>query len=181
MTQPKVITISGEPGTGTTTIANHLSVHTGYKLVYIGETFRELAREKGLTLPDLGDYAENHPEVDFELDARQVEQARGGNVILEGRLSGWLLKTNQVPAFKVLLTADLDTRVKRIVGREGKDYEQVKAEVLEREECEQERYKKYYNTKYNDKSHYDLIIDTSNLTPEDITQRILSEYSEFEG
>lgn len=177
MSKPTVITIGGEPGSGTTTIAKLLTERLGLELVYIGETFRELAKEHNMTLPQFGDYADTHPEIDFELDKRQINRAQRGNVILEGRLSGWLMKNNNIKAFKIYLTADLDTRVNRIMGRETKDYDLVKSEILAREKCETERFEKIYNINYTDQSHYDLVIDTSNLTPEQIVQKIIDTIS----
>ena len=66
------------------------------------------------------------------------------------------------------------------MGREKKSYEQVKSEVLAREKCEQDRYQKFYNVNYLDSIHYDLIIDTSNLTPEEIVNRIIGAISDYE-
>jgi len=172
MSMPKVITISGEPGSGTTTIGQLLSKELNIKMVYIGEIFRELAGVYNMTLSEFGEYAEDNPDIDHELDTRQVEIAKQGDIILEGRLSGWMMKKNKIEAFKILLTADLDTRVQRIMGREGKDYEQVKAEILKREACEQERYTDFYDADYHDQSYYDLIIDTSELTPDEIVEKI---------
>jgi predicted cytidylate kinase len=179
MSKPSVITISGEPGTGTTTIATMLSKKTGLRMVYTGETFRELAKEHNMELSEFSTYADSNPKIDLELDARQMDHARKGNVILEGRLAGWLMKNNKIDAFTILLTADLEIRVNRIMGRENKSYNQVKQEILEREKCEMERYQKFYTVNYLDNSHYDLIIDTSDLTPDEIVNKIVNEWSKF--
>jgi cytidylate kinase len=175
--KPSLITISGEPGSGTTTIAKLLSEKTGLRLAYIGETFRQLAKEHGMNLQVFSKYAETHPEIDLELDKRQVQNAQDGNVILEGRLSGWLVKKNGISGFSVLLIAALDTRIKRVMGREDKDYELVRSEILARERCEQERYQKFYNINYLATEHYDLIIDTSELTAVEIVQKIMESMS----
>ncbi len=180
MTKPTVITVTGVPGTGTTTIVNLLSKKTGLCLINTGEIFRELAKEYNMDLSKFSNYTKSNPKIDLELDTRQLKFARKGNVILEGRLSGWLMKNNNINAFKVLLTADLETRVKRIMGREEKTYDTVKFEIIEREECEQDRYLKIYDVNYEERSHYDLIIDTSDLTPEKIVQKIVDGFSIFE-
>ena len=180
MSKPTVITISGEPGSGTTTIAKLLNEELKLELFFIGETFRVLAREYKMSLPEFGKYADTHPEIDFELDKRQVARAKRGNVIMEGRLSGWLMRKNNIKAFNIYLMADLAIRVKRIMGREEKSYDQVEREILEREKCEMDRYKKIYNIDYSDPVHYDLIIDTSNLTPEQIVKKIIDAYSSKE-
>ncbi len=172
-TSSTVITISGVPGSGTTTIAKLLSTKLNLRLVYIGEIFRELAKQYNMSLSEFGSFAKENPKIDQELDNRQVDHARSGNVILEGRLSGWMTKNNNVEAFKILLSADLDTRVNRIMGRENKDYDQVKEEIISREQTELQRYEKIYGINYQDHSHYDLVIETTNLTPEQIVEKII--------
>ena len=180
MTKPSVITISGDPGSGTTTIGQLLSKELNIKMVYVGAIFRELAGLYDMTLSEFGKYAENNPDIDHELDTRQVEIAKKGNVILEGRLSGWMMKKSKIRAFKVLLTADLDTRVSRVMGRENKSFEQVKEEILKREACEHERYTDFYDANYQDQSYYDLIIDTSELTPDEIVKKIIDAMAKYQ-
>lgn len=142
-------------------------------MIYTGEIFRELAKEHNMSLSEFSKYASSNPKIDYELDARQLEDARRGDVILEGRLAGWLTKTNNIKAFKILLTADQDTRIKRIIGREHKSYSIVKQEITMRERIELERYEKLYEVNYKESSHYDLIIDTTDLTPEQIIEQII--------
>jgi predicted cytidylate kinase len=167
-----VITLSGVPGTGTTTIAKLLSKKLNLKLVYIGETFRTIAREYKMTLEEFGKFAKDNPEIDKELDDRQLALARTGNIILEGRLSGWMVKKNGINAFSILLTADLETRIKRIMGREGKAYSEVKEEILNREQVELNRYLELYSINYQNPAHYSMVIDTTHLTPEEIIKII---------
>lgn len=174
MPKPKVITISGVPGSGTSTIAKMLSKELNLKLIYTGETFRELAKEYNMSLPEFSEFAESNTEIDNELDKRQLEHAKKGDTILEGRLAGWLTKSNDINALKVLLTADLETRVNRVMGREKKSYSQVKNEILKRETSELERYQRLYDVNYKDQVHYDIIIDTTNLTPREIVEKIIS-------
>jgi len=173
MSEVNVITITGVPGSGTTTIAKLLSSKLELRLVFIGETFRELASEYNMSLSEFGDYVINNPKIDFELDSRQIDHARTSNVILEGRLSGWMTMKNNIDAFKILLTADLNTRINRIMGRENKSYEMVKQEIMAREVSEVERYKKLYGINYLEPSYYDLIIDTADLSPEQIVDEIV--------
>jgi cytidylate kinase len=167
------ITISGLPGTGKTTVAILLENRLGLRYVYSGEIFREMAQKQGMSLEEFGVYCEKHREIDEELDRFQLEVLRKGNVILEGRISGWLAHQNNIPAVKVLLEANIDVRSGRIVKREQGDREKRKKEILKREKSEATRYKKYYNIDIYDTSIYDVIIDVSKKTPEEITEIIL--------
>jgi len=167
------ITISGLPGTGKTTVAQLLEKKLHLTYVYSGEIFRSLAKKHNMTLEAFGAYCETHRDIDEELDRHQLELLRKGNLILEGRLSGWLAYRNDIPAFKVLLAADLDTRAGRIVKREEGNQEKRRLEILKREKSEATRYKKYYNIDVQDTTIYDLIIDTSKKTPEEIATDIV--------
>ena len=167
------ITISGIPGSGKSTVAELLKDKLGLMYVYSGMIFREMAKKYNMSLEEFGKYCEKNSKIDKELDDRQLEILREGDVILEGRLSGWLAHRNKIPAFKVSLVADLDTRAQRIVKREEGSVEQRKKEILERERSEFLRYKKYYKIDIKDSSIYDLVIDTGDKTPEEIVDIII--------
>ncbi len=169
------ITISGFPGTGTTTIAKLLEKKLGLKYVYSGDIFRKMAKKYKMSLEEFGNYCERHRDVDEQLDRYQLEILQKGNVIVEGRMAGWLAHRNHIPSTKVLLEADLETRASRIVKREKGDIEKRKKEILKRENSEATRYKKYYNIDLDDTSIYDLIVDSSDKTPDEIVEIIIKE------
>ncbi len=172
------ITISGLPGTGKTTVAKLLEQRLGLRYVYSGEIFRQLAQKHHMSLEEFGKYCESHREIDEELDQYQLTILRQGNVIVEGRLSGWLAHQKQIPAVKVLLQADIDIRTGRIVKREQGDLKKRKKEILKREKSEATRYKNYYGIDVSDISIYDVIIDAGDKTPEQIMQIILDHLGE---
>jgi len=168
-----VITISGLPGSGKTTVSKILEEKTGLKYVYSGDIFRKLAKKHGMSLEEFGIYCEKNKDVDLELDAYQLEILKKDNVILEGRISGWLAFRNNVDSLKVFINADFDTRINRIIKRESGDFDKRKQEIIKRETCEAERYKKYYDIDVSDLSIYDLIIDSSDKSPEEIVEIVL--------
>ena len=94
---------------------------------------------------------------------------------MEGRIAGWLANRKHITSTKVLLEADLETRAKRIVKREKGDIEKKKREILKRENSEATRYKKYYNIDLDDTSIYDLVVDSSDKTPDEIVEIIIKE------
>jgi len=168
-----IITISGFPGAGTTTIAKLLEKKLGLKYVYSGNIFRKMAEKYNMSLEEFGNYCERHRDVDEELDGYQLEILQKGNVIVEGRIAGWIAHRNNIPAVKVLIDADRETRVRRIVKREKGDMEKRKQEIIARERSEATRYKNYYNINLNDTSIYNLVIDSSDKTPEEIVDIII--------
>ena len=173
-----IITISGLPGTGTTTVSKLLQERTGMEFISSGEIFRSIAKELNLSLADFGKLAEEDPKYDFQIDERQKEISKTkDNLILEGRLAGHmsLEVSPSKKILRVLLKAPLDTRVRRIMNREQSNssfkFELDKTKT--REESERVRYEMYYKIDINDLSIYDLVIDSSKFNPETIVDIIL--------
>ena len=168
------ITISGPPGSGKTTVCGKLSEALGLKAVVFGQVFRQLAAEKGLTLVELGALAEQDPQIDADIDAKIVETARNSpDIILESRLSAYMLTRNGIPALRDYLDASPEVRFARIGIREEQELKHAVEETNARQASEAKRYKMYYDIDINDRSVYDLIINTDNLTPDEVLQRIL--------
>ena len=167
------ITISGLPGSGTTTACKAIQARLGIEYAYAGEIFRLLAKEHNMSLNEFGRYCEENPEVDKRLDDRQVELLHKDRILLEGRLSGWLADQHNIPALKVWLDADVDVRAARIVNREDGDHEAKKAEMLEREFSENRRYRAFYGVDLENRGWYDLVVETDHLTPEEVVEGIL--------
>ncbi|MGZ8878810.1 MAG: (d)CMP kinase [Halobacteriota archaeon] len=152
-----LLTISGPSGSGKTTVASGLSQRLGFAHISAGEVFRELARERALSLEQLSKLAEKDPEIDQMVDTRQAELAQSHeNVIVDGRLSGWVLKGDVA----VWLKATLEVRAERIARREDKDRAIALRETRTRDSSEAARYLAFYNIDTVNLDIYDLIIDT---------------------
>lgn len=155
------ITVSGLPGSGTTTISKFLAEYYELELISSGEIFRRLAKERGMTLAEFGALAEKDPSIDLALDTNQRSIIRcQDNLVLESRLAGHM--ASGVPnVIKIWIKAPLPVRVKRIQRREKSASfdEEFKKTVL-REKSEALRYTNYYNIDITDLSIYDLVIDS---------------------
>jgi predicted cytidylate kinase len=167
------ITISGTPGSGKSTVAKILEKRLGLNYIYSGMIFRQLAEEHNMKLKEFGKYCEENSEIDKKLDDRQLEILKKGDIILEGRLAGWIAHKNKIPALKVSIDTDIDTRASRIVNREKGSIEFRKKEIIERERSEAIRYKNYYNIDLKDRSIYDIVIDSKDKTPNEIAELII--------
>jgi len=169
------ITISGTPGSGKSTIAKLLEKKLKLNYIYSGQIFRELAEKHNMSLEEFGSYCEKNPDIYKELDEKQVEILKTkDDIILEGRLAGWLAYKNKISAKKVFLDADINIRTKRIIKREKGNFEDRKKEIIKREKSEKKRYKNYYNIDLDDKSIYDIIVKTDEKNAEEITNIIIS-------
>jgi predicted cytidylate kinase len=174
------ITISGPPGSGKTTVCKLLAARLGYRFVISGNVFREMASKLHLSLTEFGKLAEEDPKYDRMIDDAMVAMAMDDNdIVLEGRLAGYNLARLDMVALKVYLDADPQVRAARILEREKGDLETAMDEMAEREKCEAVRYSQWYGIDVNDKSVYDLILDTSDVPPEKVVDIILKRLEGF--
>ena len=168
------ITISGPPGSGKTTVAKLLAEKLRYPLISGGDIFRKMAKEKKMNLVGFGKYAEKHWEIDKKIDGEIVRRAKElENVIVDSRLSGWLMHLNNIPSLKVYINASQETRVRRLLQREDGSIEKIREEMLKREMSEKKRYLEIYGIDFSSLKIYDLVINSDNLTPEDVVSWIM--------
>ena len=102
--------------------------------------------------------------------------------MIDARL-GWYA----VPeSFKVYLKVDIDIAAKRAfedMARKNTEkfasVEEQKQDMIKRYKLENERYWNLYKVRKEDESNYDLVIDTTNYTPEEIADKIIEEYNKW--
>ncbi len=175
-----IITLTGLPGSGKSTIAKMLSDKLAMPWYSIGDLRGKMAEERGMTIDELNKLGETEDFTDKEVDAYQAELGKTeDNIILDGRTS-WHFVPNSL---KVFLDVSLDEASKRIFNdakqgtRSDEDpfesQQQAKERIKNRLDSDNKRYKKYYNIEYLEKSNYDLVIDTTNLTPDQVVDEIL--------
>ena len=86
-------------------------------------------------------------------------------------------------SFKVYLKVDIDVAAKRAFedamrksSEKFDTVEEQKQDMQKRYKLENERYWELYGVRQEDESNYDLVIDTTNLTPEQVADKIEQEY-----
>ena len=172
-----IITISGKAGSGKSTIAKMLAKKLSYSHHSIGDLQRDIARELGLTIEELGELEKKDDKYDRMLDEKQKNMGKEeDDFVIDGRLSSHFIPK----AYKIFLDVDLDEAIKRRLGQDRDtenfdDSNEAKRSILKREKTNQERWIEYYKYDFLDMDNYDLIINTNNLTPNEILEKILEE------
>lgn len=166
-----VIAVSGSPGSGKTTYARYLSEKLGLRFVSGGMVFRELAREKGLSLIELNKLALTEPRIDIELERKLFEEAMKGNVVIESHLAGWTLRG--VADVLIYVKASFKSRLERISKRENKPMNDVLMETSWREAIEAHRFLSLYAIDITDLTHFDIVLDTTYLSEEEAKEILL--------
>jgi CMP/dCMP kinase len=175
-----IITITGDPGSGKSTIGKKLEADLGYRRYYMGQIRRDAAKAKGMTLEEYNAYGEIHPETDVEVDDYQKKLGETeDNFIIEGRTSWFLIPQSIKIYIKVdplegarRILSDLSTNTARNEGNNLHSLEDVLASNIKRAQSDDVRYKKYYNKDCFDLTNYDLVIDTTNLTPPEAYEKV---------
>jgi len=168
-----LVTISGLPGSGKTTVARLVARTLGLEDVYGGNIFRRQAEANGLSLEDYLRRAEQDSSIDRELDRQMESRAARGDAVLEGRLAAFMADRAGAPALKVFLNATEGVRARRIRDREGGAAAERLREIQVREASDHRRYLDLYGVDYHDLARYDLVMETDRGTPEEIAQAIV--------
>ena len=176
-----MICISGLSGTGKSTIGRELAERYGLKYVSGGEALREKARELGYEPsgpgwwegPEGMKFMEErlkNPRFDREVDEWLLSLAREGHVVIDSWTIAWLLKGDT--GLKICLYGSKEVRAKRVAQRDGVPVEEALRALEEKEEKTREIYEHIYGFDLWDLSPFDLIVDTDNLSPDEVVETI---------
>ncbi len=179
-----IISLAGDLAAGKGTVSKILMQDLQYGIYRNGEYVRELAKKMGLDITSFNKYIANHPEIDKQIEKSAAEYAKThDNFIIDARL-GWYA----VPeSFKVYLRVDINVAAKRAfedTARKGTEsfasIEEQKQDMIKRYELENERYWQIYHIRKDDMSNYDFVIDTTNLAPNEVAEKIKQEYIKWQ-
>ncbi len=188
MTKKQAITISGSLGSGKSTTANLLAKKLGYSRFSGGDFMRRMAEERKIPMAEFSLMAETDEAIDKAIDAALGEfMQKNDKYIVDARL-GWYWEPK---AFKVFLTLpteiaaerilkDLETNELRQAGEAARNYDEILEKITHRLESEKVRYLKYYGIENNhDESHFDLVINTESMPPDQVVEMISEEYNKW--
>jgi CMP/dCMP kinase len=171
-----IITVSGLHGTGKSTYAARIANNLKLRHVSAGSLFRRVAKENHMSLEELGKIALRDPSIDKLVDEKTISEADKGNVVIDGQLTGWLLRDKS--DLRIYLTAPEPVRLERIARRDQVDLKDAETQTRERESIQRERYLKHYGFHVQDLSIYHLVLDTSLGSIED-TAKVLIDTSQM--
>lgn len=177
------ITLSGELGSGKSTVANYLISKMPFRIVSAGLLFRQLAAKHGMSAKEFNEFIESDPKYDHYVDDTMAELGRTDEKIIFDSRMAW----HFVPqSFKIYLYVDVDTATERIFNDKGRvsesysDKETARQEIIDRRKSELLRYQKFYHCNLDDYSNYDLIVDTSHATRDEVNELVYNSFKAFE-
>lgn len=177
-----IITISGTPGSGKSTVGKLLAKKLGFRYFSIGSMRRAMARERGLTLQQFNVLGERQAFTDREIDAWQAKLGRQRDrLVVEGRTSFHFIPHS----VKVFLSVSMAEAARRIwhdraharrfeASHTYRSPKELEHGLRGRIASDTRRYRKYYRLNIFLKRHYDLWLDTSRDTPRQTLGRIMT-------
>lgn len=176
-----IITIGGKAGAWKSTCTHLLAEQLWYEIISIGNIKRKLAEDMWLSIEEfnlLGETKENIEKFDHQYEEYQKSLPLDSKVILDSRLS----YRCQPKALHVFLDVEENVGAQRVfMDKRTTDNHWSVEETIRQNKTrnikEWERYMRLYNTNPRDLSNYDLIIDTTHLTPQQVIEKITTTLS----
>ena len=180
-----IISLSGDPGAGKTTIAQMLAEKLGWPKYYVGEMRREAAKKRGMTLEEYNKLGEKDPTTDKEVDQWQKDLGKKeDNFIIEGRTSWHFIPQS----LKIFLKVNPRVGAERMLGQLEKGERTKEAsrfgnveEIMEinkkRIASDSRRYRQYYGIDAFDMNNFDIVVDTTGQTKKETFDQIWQKIS----
>ncbi len=180
-----IITIGGNPGSGKTTLAAKLATVLGYEELYMGGLARAIAKERGITVEEFSAELKKEPALERSLDERQKKlMHEKDNLVVQGRVAWYFAQGSPFKVIDLFLATDHEIGARRVAERKEdhtKTIEEIARATTERIKHDQDRYQKLYAIPdYLNPSHYDIILDTSHLTEEEVFRHVLEQLEVFD-
>lgn len=168
------ISISGDLGSGKTVLARKISEKSGIPIISVGGIQRKLAQKYGMDTTTFNKYMETHPEIDLECDNMVSEYGRSSEpLILDSRLA-WHFVPHSLKIHLICHKTVAAERIFKDRVRENEKYSNVEEtyqSMVERRKSEVKRFKQQYGVDIDDLNNYDVVIDTSFISPDEVFGR----------
>jgi CMP/dCMP kinase len=170
-----ILTITGDLGSGKSTVAKIVSKELKLKYYSTGSIFRKIAVDMQISLKELGELAKKDKRIDKRIDNYQRKLGiKEDDFILEGRLGFHFIPKS----IKVCLRVQLEESAKRIMkdnrsDEKFKNLNEAIGSIKLRRKSEKERYEELYKVDIDKDKNYDLVIDTTIIPATKVAQKII--------
>ena len=179
-----LISITGKLGSGKSTVCNIMKERYGFQIFSTGTINREFARRLGITTLELNKRLMEDPSLDKEIDGtvtKLSEEKKDEKLIFDSRMAWHFAKDT----FKIFLTIDPMEAAKRVMkNQRGSEehYDSVEEaceKLVERSQVERARFLDIYGVDYHDHNNFNIVVDTTSRTPEEIVNIIIENYESY--
>ena len=170
------VTVSGHPGSGTSTLVRGLMDRFGWTSLNGGDVFREEAKRRGMSLGDFGELCKNELDVDRSLDELLRQRMQGADAanIVESRLAGWWAYRLELPCLRIWLDVSDEERARRVAEREGLAFEDALEANRARAAVDGERFMLLYDLVPEDPEPYTHVLNATTLNASQILDHVVA-------
>ena len=178
------ISITGRLGSGKSTIAKILKDEHGFEVYSTGAVHREIALEHKVSTLEMNQLMAQDLSFDHAIDdavTRISIERKKETIVFDSRMA-WKFAVN---SFKIFVTVDPHVAAIRVIENrrdkveEYTDVEDAKTKLIERGRLENERFTDIYDVDNFDYSNYNLVIDSTFSSPEELASIVYSKFVEY--
>lgn len=180
------ITLTGNLGSGKSTLGKILEAEYGYKIFSTGEVIRQIAEEHGVSVLEMNKMMEKDHKYDHMIDdttARISREQKEKKLLFDSRLAWNFVEDS----FKVFLSVSLSVAAARVMAdaSRGKvetyaSLEECRESLKERAATEDRRYRELYGIEYFNYANYNLVLDSSDCAPALLAEILMKEVVAWE-
>ena len=180
-----LISITGKLGSGKSTICGILKERYGYEIFSTGTINREYARRLGISTLELNKRLNDDPSLDKEIDGLVTKMSierKDDKLIFDSRMAWHFAKDT----FKIFLTIDPMEAARRVMMNQHGDEEKYTdvndacEKLVERSTVERARFLDIYGQDYYDYSNFNIVVDTTRRSPDEIVDIIMSAFENYQ-
>jgi predicted cytidylate kinase len=178
----KIICLTGTQYSGKSTAGKLLAEKLGYEYFSGGSIFRNIAAERGMDVLELNQICEEDNSIDELIDSKLVELGETKeNIIIDSRMSWHFAKEG----YRVFVTVDKNEAARRALSDyrgNTESYDNLQDaidRISQRREVERTRYLHKYGVDVSNMDNYDLVVDTTGKSPEEVVNLIMDGYNSY--
>lgn len=179
------ITLTGNLGSGKSTICRILEGEYGKEIYSTGKVQRAIAEEMGISVLEMNQLMCSDHKYDHLIDDTTAKISRENPdkpIVFDSRLAWNFVEKS----FKVFLSVSLAVAAERVYNdnrgavEKYTSVEDAKQQLKLRAETENVRYKDIYGLNYFDFNNYNLVLDSTFCTPDALAALMMGEAKKYE-
>ncbi|MCI8643594.1 MAG: AAA family ATPase [Lachnospiraceae bacterium] len=179
------ITLTGNLGSGKSTICRILENEYGKEIYSTGKVQRAIAQEMGISVLEMNQLMCKDHKYDHLIDDTTAKISRENPdkpIVFDSRLAWNFVEKS----FKVFLSVNLSVAAERVFNDNRGNVESyttvedAKRQLSLRAETEDVRYKELYGLDYFDFSNYNLVLDSTYCAPQVLAKLLIAQEEAYE-
>lgn len=149
----------------------------------MGQIFRDMAMEKGMSLPEFRKICDTDPAFDKKVDDYVIKLSLENDAFVIESRTAWHFIPESIKIYLKVNPKVAATRIFKALSEEhnrGNEdsnldtIENIEKSIMQRRKEDSERYFSLYGIRQDDEKNYDFIIDTTNLSIGEVFAKVMN-------